>query len=571
MSLLRPEAWLPESWLNRLNLLWVLPVFVCALIAGIWLTAWLQISNEQMRAEQEVYRQNANLVRTFEEHVSRTVHAIDQTVRFIKFEYEAEGSKLDLGQLVQNGIIQRDMFVQMAIIGPDGWLVMSNIHSTKRIDLSEREHFKVHKNADSGKLFISKPVLGKVSGKWSLQFTRRINRPDGSFGGVVVVSVDPFYFTTFYSDVDIGKNGVVTLVGQDGIVRARSAGNGSGIGVSIRNAKLFQYWPGRNEGNYFNHSVVDGIDRFYSFRSVPGYPLAVIMGVSEKEAMADYYHRRQMYLGGAVLLSLAVAVSSYLLMILALRLRRSQVQAESANRMKSEFLANISHELRTPLNGILGGADYLRQVLVEPDEQEAAGLIFSSSEHLLSLVNSVLDMARIEAGRMTLDLSETRLSLLLQGAVEAFRSTAEQKGLELTLSIGSAEGESDCYMLDRTRLVQVVNNLVQNAIKFTDRGWVTVEAEVRGGVLSLMVSDSGPGIPEDKQAFIFDRFHQGAEFLTRKHGGSGLGLALVRNLVRLQGGKISFESMENVGTTFHVTLPLTQVEKSYAAVDGVSG
>jgi hypothetical protein len=145
---------------------------------------------------------------------------------------------MDLPQLSGQGIIQSQLFVQIAIIGPDGMLEMSSVPNFKRMNLSDREHFKVHIAKDSGQLFISKPVKGRASKKWSLQFTRRINKPDGSFGGVVVVSVDPFYFT-FTQDLNIGKTGVVTLVGQDGIVRARTSAGGTGIGMDIRSSGLF--------------------------------------------------------------------------------------------------------------------------------------------------------------------------------------------------------------------------------------------------------------------------------------------------------------------------------------------
>ncbi|WP_158248845.1 sensor histidine kinase [Chromobacterium sinusclupearum] len=563
-SRLKLESLLPESWMRRLSLFWVLPLFSGLLLAAIWATVLVQVNEEHQRAQQEVLRQNDNLVRAFEEHVSRTIRAVDQSVNFMKYEYEKQADKLDLNRLVERGIIQHDIFVQLAIIRPDGWLQMSNIPS-KPIDLSRREHFLVHKERDNGKLFISKPVLGKVSGKWSLQFTRRINRPDGSFGGVAVVSVDPFYFTDFYENVDIGKYGVITILGEDGVVRARSDRRGGGIGQKMPHARVFDYWPRQSSGHYFAKSVLDGIPRYYSFRGVPGYPLVVTMGVAEQDAMADYAHRRAIYLAGGVVASLVVVLAAYVLMILALRLRRSQIQAESANRLKSEFLANMSHELRTPLNGILGGADYLRQSLREPEERETAELIFTSSEHLLSLVNSVLDLARIEAGRMTLDLMEVPVRKMMSSAVEAFRPMAEQKKLSLSLSLEMAEGEPEIYLLDKTRVVQILNNLLQNALKFTEFGWVKVDAMVSGGLLRFDVSDSGPGIPREHQQYIFERFRQGTSFLTRQHGGSGLGLALARNLVRLLGGQISFESVEGEGTTFRVVLPLTKVEPLHAA------
>ena len=541
---------------GSLSLEWAIPLFSMLLIAMLWTAVLWQVNVDQRRSQLEMQRQSENMVRVFEEHISRTIRAVDQSVLFLKYAYETQGNKMDIRSYLDKGIIQSQLFVGLYIIGPDGMLQLSSVANSKRMDLSDREHFKVHIAKDSGQLFISKPVKGRASNKWSLQFTRRINKPDGSFGGVVVVSVDPFYFTDFYKDLNLGKTGVVTLVGKDGIVRARTSADGVGIGMDIHTSSLFRQWPGHGYGQYHQLSNIDHVQRTVSFRAVEGYPLAVLMGVGEAEAMADFYEHRNAYFTVAALASLLIALAGLVMYRMAVHLKNSQAQAESANRMKSEFLAHMSHELRTPLNGILGCSEFLQATLSDPDDLETAGMIHKSGQHLLTLVNSILDMARIEAGRMPMEIVEVQLAPMLRDTVELFRPKAEGKGLQLTLNYQQSEDAPATCWLDQTKLTQILNNLLHNAVKFTEHGSIQVDAHVSARQLQLDIRDTGCGIPAEQQQLVFEQFRQADAFLTRAQSGSGLGLALVKELLRLMAGKISFESEVGMGTVFHVSIPL---------------
>jgi signal transduction histidine kinase len=160
-----------------------------------------------------------------------------------------------------------------------------------------------------------------------------------------------------------------------------------------------------------------------------------------------------------------------------LRLKKSKIQAESANRMKSEFLAHMSHELRTPLNGILGCSEFLQASLSDPGDLETASMIHKSGQHLLTLVNSILDMARIEAGRMPMEIVDVDLAQMLRDTVELFRPKAEGKGLQLDL-LPTGGRLPRTLRLDQTKLTQVMNNLLHNAVKFTEHGHIQIDAKV---------------------------------------------------------------------------------------------
>jgi signal transduction histidine kinase len=239
------------------------------------------------------------------------------------------------------------------------------------------------------------------------------------------------------------------------------------------------------------------------------------------------------------------------------RLDEARVAAEEANRMKSEFLANMSHELRTPLNGILGFAELLESDLEDPAQREYAQTIRSSGEHLLAIVTDVLDLAKIEAGRMEFNLTPIKLPELLQSVVAVQRGHALQKGLTLDWV---EEGIPPLVYSDEVRLRQVLLNITNNAVKFTDQGRVAVRARAEGERVRIEVEDSGIGIRPEDLTVIFEKFRQSESFLTRNHQGTGLGLALASNLVEHMGGEIGVTSTPGQGSTFYLLLPTQAME-----------
>jgi signal transduction histidine kinase/DNA-binding response OmpR family regulator len=241
--------------------------------------------------------------------------------------------------------------------------------------------------------------------------------------------------------------------------------------------------------------------------------------------------------------------------------QRQQIQTQNlrlmeAAQMKSQFLATMSHELRTPMNAIIGFSQLLlrqQQTTLSAQQSDMISRILNNGKHLLALINDILDLSRIEAGRMELKLEKFNLVDLLRSTAEELRSLADQKQLQLVVQ---NDLESPYVVNDSARLRQVVVNLLSNAIKFTDRGTVTLEVrDLNAEHLIIAVADTGIGIAAEEVPRIFEEFRQVDQSMTRRHSGTGLGLAITRWLVHMMGGHISVSSQLGQGSTFKVDVP----------------
>lgn len=244
-------------------------------------------------------------------------------------------------------------------------------------------------------------------------------------------------------------------------------------------------------------------------------------------------------------------------------LRNAQRGAEAADKAKSEFLANMSHELRTPLNGVMGMADLLQVTDLTPKQKMLTERIIRSGETLLTIINDILDYCKIDAGQMSLSLQPFDLARVVDDVSSPIATLAAEKDLDLVVRIDPEL--PDRFVGDAAKLRQILTSLMGNALKFTERGHVYLNVVCDESIngrrkLCFRVEDTGAGIPKDSCAQIFHKFHQGDNSLTRKHQGTGLGLAFSRSLAELMGGTIEVESKLGEGSTFrfHVVLPTAE-------------
>jgi signal transduction histidine kinase/ActR/RegA family two-component response regulator len=266
--------------------------------------------------------------------------------------------------------------------------------------------------------------------------------------------------------------------------------------------------------------------------------------------------------GGLALLAALLATLWIVTLRRSIRAKTAEIEdllqkAQEASRLKSEFLANVSHEIRTPMHGILGLQELVLSSKLEPEARQQLEVAHSTTISLLTLLNDLLDFSRIEANRLALNPEDLDPRAVLRDAVNSLKVTADEKGLELRWSVG--DGVPQGILCDRSRLRQVLLNLLSNAVKFTQQG--EVEASMRlekleGAEATLRVSvcDTGPGIPPEQLAAVFEPFRQADGSVTRRYGGSGLGLSIASRLVELLGGRLWVESEVGKGSCFHVRI-----------------
>jgi signal transduction histidine kinase/CheY-like chemotaxis protein len=306
-------------------------LIVGLLWAGIAFNLW----HDYKAAEQQAANDTANLARTFDENITRTIEAVDQTLLFTREAYRHDPTSLLLGSWYRAHAFLGELHMQISLVNRDGDVMWSNLGSVwPDVNVADRAHFSTQKASRDDNLFISGPVLGRVSGKWTIQFTRKLLASDGSFDGIAVVSLDPAYLSRFYQSISIG-NGSIMLATTDGTVLVRAPQHGSLAGGELPPAATARLLRGTTSGPYWTVSAFDHVNRIFSSRRVERYPLMVSVGLATDDVFAAYDRNKRLYLGVGILLSIT-CIAAGLVMV---RQRQSLLDSRHA---LSATLENMS-------------------------------------------------------------------------------------------------------------------------------------------------------------------------------------------------------------------------------------
>lgn len=546
-------------------------LMVVSAIGLIWILVIAHQASNRIKAEEAALASAATLGRALEEELLRTIGALDQTLHYVRDGYTSAPKAFRMEDFQQKGRFLSKLAFQIGMTDAKGILLSSNLGSEKPIDLSDREHIRVHLDGSEDKLFISKPVLGRISRKWAIQLSRRMEFADGSLAGVVVVSFDPGILGEFHSSVIIGNEGTITVVGDDGIVRVRSPQQENGIGRDLSRISSWKAADANPDMPYsFKHiSDFDGIERLYASRRVRGTSLRIIVG----QSTADIY--KELGKEGFKLNIVAAVATAWLLGLLWMivhyqrGLSAARDRAEAEGQAKARFLATMSHEIRTPLNGVIGIADVLSSTPLNDQQARLLQTLGVSANHLLGLLNDVLDLSRLEADRAEIEKANFSIRDVAQATIDLLAPNAVGKGLALELEIAPAV--LPAYRGDPAKIRQILFNLIGNAVKFTEQGFVRlgVDVEQKPGdarhILRLTVEDSGCGIPEEALGKLFEDFSQVDASISRRYGGTGLGLAISQRLAVSMGGRIKVYSDVGIGSWFEVLITLDEGDADLVA------
>jgi signal transduction histidine kinase/CheY-like chemotaxis protein len=547
--------------------------------AAIFSIALMQIHGDRELAFSNEATKNSNLVQAHAERAFSELRLLDLVLLTLRNKHEMQQTAADLNSWLAALQLSRDSIGIVSVIEAQG-AAISSTAITGVNNFADRQYFKTHAADSTDRLLIGKPVLGRVSGEWTIPMTRRINQPDGSFGGVVFMGVNPEFFAKDYKSAVLGSQASIAFIGLDGTTRVRRNSGKISFGGDVSASQLFREIPNAPIGDYIGISASDGVRRTASYRVLEDYPLAVVVASSIDDVSASLVFRERTYL-------VAASMASLLVMALALMFTRNQarrrrdeassaaleVQVREAQKLTAvgTLAGGIAHDFNNILATILGNTALARSdVGANPDAAlESLEEIQKAATRARDLVQQILSFSR----RSPTEKKPIELTSVVEESARLLRATLPGR---LKLRVNCAAG-GVIVLADQTQILQVLINLATNAMQAMREGpgcidmvldiltldtvSVSIRPQLKAShashpehVARLVVSDDGPGMDATTLERIFEPF-----FTTKPPGeGTGLGLSVVHGIVQAHSGAIEVQSALGKGTTFTVYLPVAK-------------
>ena len=481
--------------------------------------------------------------------------------------------------------------IERVLKNAKGQLLRHEFDPTDKYDPRKRPWYK--KAVHEDKLIWTDPYMFYTAKKPGITTAEPVYSSNGNLLGVIGVDIGLDELSTFIANLKVGKHGRAFILSQTGDLIAYpdetkiSQTDGAGktrltkivelndpttreafLSLGLPHDKLYL------DGPVFTSFNMDGEKynaMFTPFRD-DQRPWIIGIYMPEDDYLGAIKENRN---ANIVIAMITVLIALSIGLLIARRLNQAKLAAESADQAKSQFLTRMSHEIRTPMNAILGAGELLSETKLDGNQQRFVSIYRSAGEHLRDLISAVLDLSKIEAGKFKLESTPFNLHKIVSNTCEVFSIQAGDKGIELSCTVTT--GTPEHIIGDPTALKQILVNLIGNAMKFTPSGSISLTADAVARrsndktpdwvTINFSVTDTGIGIPEDKQGLVFERFTQADGSTTRKYGGTGLGLAISRNLAALMGGEMSVTSEPGKGSTFSFTAQLKLDPHFGAAVE----